>query len=155
GTTVAVAFDAQRAIVTGAPRPIAERVRVGGAAVAKIAVARSGAFAYIADLAGGMELALVNGEGRDVEVAAPRDFYSHPRFSRDGPRVAVTRNRATPVSGDVWLYDLGSHAFERLTADTLSIVAEWTPDGRHLVYTSGSSARGGVALKRMSADGSG
>ena len=155
GTTVAVAFDAQRVTVTGAPRPIAERVRVGGAAVAKIAVARSGTFAYIADLVGGMELALVDREGRDVEPAAPRDFYSHPRFSPDGRRVAVTRNRATPVTGDVWIYDLASHAFERITSDTLSIVAEWTRDGRHLVYTSGSSARGGVTLNRISADGSG
>jgi len=155
GTTVAVAFDAQRVVVTGAPRPIAERVRVGGAAVAKIAVARSGAFAYIADLAGGMELALVDREGRDLGLAAPRDFYSHPRFSRDGRRVAVTRNRATPVTGDVWIYDLSSHAFERLTSDTLSIVAEWTPDGGHLIYTSGSSSRGGITLNRISADGSG
>jgi len=155
GTTVAVPFDAQRVIVTGAPRPIAERVRVGGAAVAKIAVARSGTFAYIADLAGGMELALVDREGRDIGPPAPRDFYSHPRFSLDGRRVAVTRNRATPVTGDVWIYDLNSHAFERLTSDTLSIVAEWTPDGRHLVYTSGSSTRGGVTLNRISADGSG
>jgi serine/threonine-protein kinase len=155
GTTVAVPFDARRVIVTGAPRLIAERVRVGGAAVAKIAVARSGAFAYIGDLAGGMELALVDREGRDLGPPAPRDFYSHPRFSRDGRRVAVTRNRATPVTGDVWIYDLDSHAFERLTSDTLSIVAEWMPDGRHLVYTSGSSAGQGATLRRISADGSG
>jgi Tol biopolymer transport system component len=155
GTTVAVPFDPQRVIVTGAPRPIAERVRVGGAAVAKIAVARSGAFVYIADLAGGLELAIVDREGRDVGPAAPRDFYSHPRFSPDGRRVAVTRNRATPVTGDIWIYDLGSHAFERLTSDTLSIVAEWTPDGHHLVYTSGSSSRRGITLNRISADGSG
>lgn len=155
GTTVAVPFDPQRVIVTGAPKPIAERVRVGGAGVAKIAVARSGAFAYIGDLAGGMDLAPVDREGRDLGPPAPRDFYSHPRFSRDGRRVAVTRNRATPVTGDVWLYDLGTRAFERLTSDTLSIVAEWTPDGRHLVYTSASSMRGGVTLNRISADGSG
>ena len=155
GTTVAVPFDVRRVIVTGAPRPIAERVRVGGAGVAKIAVARSGTFAYIGALAGGMELALVDREGRDLGPPAPRDFYSHPRFSRDGRRVAITRNRATPVTGDVWIYDLASHAFERITSDTLSTTAEWTPDGGHLAYTSGSSSHGGVTLNRISADGSG
>jgi serine/threonine-protein kinase len=68
-------------------------------------------------------------------VLATPKAYSFPRFSPDGNRIAVSIGSATSV--DVWLYDIASKTPMRLTTDgARNDRAEWTPDGKRVLYSS-------------------
>ncbi|MDP3775130.1 MAG: protein kinase, partial [Gemmatimonadales bacterium] len=159
GTLFAVPFDARRLRLTGAPQPITDNVRLGPAQVAKLGIARTGSLAYLSGSAAQSELVLVDRDGRAQSLPAAPARYAGPRFSQDGRRIAVTiqdlgRRASGTFPGDVWVWDLGAHNFQRITFDTASSDAEWMPDGRRLVYGR-QSAAGGIALYTIVTDGSG
>ena len=158
GTLFAAPFDARRLRITGAPQPITDNVRLGPAQVAKLGVARTGSLAYLSGSSAQSELTLVGRDGRAQSLPAAPNKYNMPRFSPDGRRIAVTidlpRRRAFgSVSGDVWVWDLAAHNFQRITFDTASGNVEWLPDGRRLVYAHESPAV--LGLYTILTDGSG
>jgi len=157
GTVFARGFDAGKLRFTGPPQPIVGGVDMGGAAVAKMAVARTGALVYRGgDRSDLRELALVDRDGRALALPAPRAAYREPRFSRDGRRIAVTiaGGSSGPSGGgdDVWIWDLDAGNLQRITFDSASATPEWLPGGRRLVYT---QYRGTNRLFTISPDGSG
>ena len=158
GTLFAAPFDARRRRITGAPQPITDNVRLGPAQVAKLGVARTGSLAYLSGSSAQSELTLVDRDGRAQSLPAAPNKYNMPRFSPDGRRIAVTidlaRRRAFgSVSGDVWVWDLGAHNFQRITFDTASGNVEWMPNGRRLVYA--HESRAALGLFTIETDGSG
>ena len=80
-------------------------------------------------------LVWVDREGQeDPAVSAPRS-YDGPQLSPDGRRLAVA------ISGehgmDIWIHDLARNIPTRLTFDPgMDRWPVWTPDGRHVVFTS-------------------
>jgi Tol biopolymer transport system component len=80
-------------------------------------------------------------------------FYSRPRFSPDGRRVAVDIDSQPGVH--VWTYDLARKQHSRLTFDGNNILPEWTPDGRHVTFVSTPTGPTGDAIHFMNADGTG
>ncbi len=154
GTLLMAPFDAQRLRFTGSPRPIADGVRTGPAKVAKLGMARTGAFAYLGGEAVSRELVLTGTDGRTQALPLPNNLYLGPRVSPDGGRIVVGIEHAgVTYRGDIWVYDMASGSLLRLTSDSLSRSPEWTPDGRSILFL-----RTGIrqdALLRKSADGSG
>ncbi len=138
GTLLAVTFDARRLRITGSPQPIADDVMLGPAAVAKLGVSRTGDLAYLSGSPALRELALVSRDGLVRVLPGGRRQYAAPRFSPDGRRIAVTVidrvGRFGRIPADIWVLDIASGTFQRITYDTASVLAEWTPDGRRLVY---------------------
>ena len=65
-------------------------------------------------------------------VAAP-SLYSSPRLSPDGNRLAYV------AVHDVSVFDSKRNAATRITLNQNSGYPVWTPDGKHLVYSSASS----------------
>ena len=89
-------------------------------------------------------------DGRITPLPLAAAFYSVPRLSPDGQRVAVT---ISDPDSDVWVYDVVRGSGTRLTNDGKSMWPIWTPDATELVY---SSTRGGPALlRRIGANGDG
>ncbi|HJR34475.1 MAG TPA: protein kinase [Gemmatimonadales bacterium] len=151
GTLFAVPFDADNRKISGAPVPIADRVRFGPAFPAKMGVARSGTLAFIQGGNSLRHLVLADAGGRVTALPGPSRFYDTPRFSPEGQRIAVqVTDFAGVTTNDIWLYDLRSEQMSRLTFDSSSAIAAWAPDGRHLVY----AGRGRTVLK-IPTDGSG
>lgn len=157
GTLYAAPFDTRRMRFTGPPEPVAEGISIGPYAVAKLAVSRTGALAYLSGNTATRELVLVDRAGRAEVLPAPRDRYTAPRFSPDGRRIAVAIAH-TPqgnLRSDIWVYEIAAHTLSRLTFDSLNMFPEWTHDSRHLAFVRQLGSRTREGLFRIAADGSG
>jgi TolB protein len=89
-------------------------------------------------------------------IEAPNETNSfNPKVSPDGRRIAFTRFGFHGVIAQVWVAHIdGTHA-RPLTAARLEAVApDWSPDGRHIGFTS-NCCRAQSSLYVMRADGTG
>ncbi len=100
---------------------------------------------YVADLQTRAWLALTKG-GRACR----------PRFSPDGSRIAYVSSDADR-KGDIWLMRPDGSGKRRLTAmpETWDYFPAWSPDGKHLVFSSGTEhypTQGRWSLSMVKAD---
>ena len=74
-------------------------------------------------------------QGRETTIAVPPRAYVHPRLSPDGTRIAVF---VADQELDLWLSELNlGGTLTRLTTGAgVDTYPEWTPDGRHLIFSS-------------------
>jgi serine/threonine protein kinase/WD40 repeat protein len=132
----AVAFDAQGFRFLGDAVPVLEDVTIaGGAAVFDLS--NDGSLVYSAasiDAASDRTLVSTDRNGREQPIGAPARAYSWPRLSPDGTRLAVT---ALDQERDIWIWDFRRPGLTRFTSGRSSERSPiWTPDGRHLVFSS-------------------
>jgi serine/threonine-protein kinase len=135
GSLLAAPFDVTRLVVTGAPVPVLNGVRVGALDAAQFAVSQAGLLAYVP---GGAEkeqrsLVWVDRRGHEQTLPIPPRPYSSPVLSPDGQRLALLIRPGS--TSDIWTYDVTRGSLGRLTFR----VAEspvWTPDGRRITFSS-------------------
>ena len=90
-------------------------------------------------------LAWFDRSGRQLEVLGTTADYLLPRLSPDGRRLAMDMVDGVSHRRDIWLCDLGKHAWTRFTSDASGASqAIWSPDGRHLAFSSTRAAAGGL-----------
>lgn len=135
GAILAVPFDLGGLRITGTPTVVVPSAQTDfGPGHVKAAVSTSGSLAYIPGSTP-VRLQLIDREHRMTSIGAPDGVFSNPRYSPDGKRVAVSVQKDGHF--DIWVYDLGSQAFRRLTTDgTLNQRPEWSPDGKRVIYRS-------------------
>ena len=167
GTLFAAPFDAGRLRITGPPEPVASNVRLipdnlvlGTTPAPRVAVARSGALAFLTGSGGQSELVVYDRDGRASPVPGARNEYHSPRFSPDGERIAVTVVALSSIAtagtlGDTWVWSFDEQRFQRITSDTLTRSAEWSPDERTLIYARGVFSADGSDVNTIASDGSG
>jgi DNA-binding SARP family transcriptional activator/Tol biopolymer transport system component len=143
-TVKAVKVDLRARRVSGAPISL-----IGGVTAAHLSPDGSLVYARTRQR---QQLVLASpGRASRVLLAEPRR-YLWPRVSPDGKRVAVTVGDG-PRS-DIWTFELPDGPLTRLTNDgVMNRRAEWTPDGRSVLYVSDRGGRN--ALWTQPADGSG
>src|SRR5688572_6718058 len=141
GTVVVVPFDVDRLEVTGAPVALAEaiHVRIGGAT--ELAVASNGTAAFM-EVSQEHRLVFVDRAGRERPAVDGAGLYSRPRLSPDGRRLAVAKQDGP--DSDIWIYDIDSRTWTRLTNGGRNVLAEWTADGRRIVWLRGPRGRGEI-----------
>jgi serine/threonine-protein kinase len=152
GAVLAVRFNARSRRVEGSPLPLLDGITLNNAGVPEAALSRSGTLAYTA---GGSDQTLSWVDEHGVaRQAAPEVFrFSVPRVSPDGKRIAVWRREADGTGGgDVWIYELATSTWTRLTHDTSGYYPEWSPDSRTIYFTRGRDSS--YALWRQPVDGS-
>jgi Tol biopolymer transport system component len=153
GTLRAVPFDLARLETRGTPVPVVPDVVMTGNGGVDAVLAGDGTLAYVSGSVEGTPRTLVwvDRQGHETPIPAPPRPYLLPGLSPDGTRVAVFAN---DQGHDLWLWDLGRMALNRLTfAPGLDTVPVWTPDGRRLIF---SSELAGVRnLFWQAADGTG
>jgi serine/threonine-protein kinase len=153
GTLRAAAFDLTRLEVTGTAVPVLSQVVTLPTGTAEFDIARDGTLVYVAGGAGARTLVWFDRQGRDEAVkGAPADFYSSPRLSPDGTRVALD---IRDQQSDVWVFNFAGETLKRVTTDPGNDLAPvWMPHGDRLVF---SSQAGGTAgsLYWQAADGTG
>jgi serine/threonine protein kinase len=152
GSLLASAFDLGRLKVTGPEIPLLENLRLSADGSAQFALSGNGSLVYAA---GGpppaRTLVWVDRHGNARPLPAAARGYNQPRLSPDGQRLALEIEDA--AGSDIWIYDLMRDVPVRLTYDRKSVFPRWSPDGKHLVF---SSTRSGVLnLFVQTADGSG
>jgi serine/threonine-protein kinase len=155
GETIrAVPFNLDRLVVTGAPLLVVDDVAMNltdGAAA--FDVSENGTLAYLPvnSYVTDTDVVLVDRKGNASKALPNSDRYNNPRLSPDGERVSVDIRSANSM-GDVWVFQIGRAGGTRLTAESgRDFGAEWTPDGRELIY---SSERPFFDLYRRVADAS-
>jgi eukaryotic-like serine/threonine-protein kinase len=137
GTLMAVPFDAQRLVVSGAAVPVQEGVLQSTfSGAAQYSFSATGSLVYVpwGVQATQRRLVWVSRSGAEQPVAAPARAYRGPRLSPDGQEVAVA------VEGQetqVWLYNLSRETLTRLTFQgSTNYNPLWTRDGKRIAFTS-------------------
>jgi len=94
-------------------------------------------------------LALVDRMGHATRLPIPPGSFRHPRLSPDGERLALNRD------SDLWVLELRTSAWTRVTTKADITEPQWSPDGRRLAHTAFDSASGYNPPVLRNADGSG
>jgi len=142
GETIrAVPFDLDAMETRGGAIPVVSDVAMNltdGAAA--FDVSENGTLAYLPvdSYITEADVVMVDRAGNESRALPTSDRYNNPRFSPDGRRVSVDIRSANSM-GDVWVFELGRPGGTRITFEGgRDFGAEWTPDGRELVYSSES-----------------
>ena len=155
GETIRAApFDLKQLTVTGPAIPVVDSVAMNPSdGAAAFDVSENGTLAYlpVSSYVTETEVMLVDRRGHETLALPGTDRYQHPRLSPDGSRIAVDIRSANSL-GDVWVFQIGRPTGIRLTSEGgRDWAAEWTPDGRELIYI---SERPYYDLYRRAADAS-
>ena len=135
----AVPFDLKRLEVTGSARPVVDSVAMNPTdGAAAFDVSENGTLAYlpVSSYVTETDLVLVDRRGNASRALPASDRYDNPRLSPDGRLISVDLRSASSV-GDVWVFQVGRAGGTRVTSEAgRDFGAEWTPDGRELIYSS-------------------
>ena len=146
---LAARFDLARLEVIGKAVPVLESIRS-----VDYALSVDGTLVYVPD--GGPAqntLVWVDREGTEQLVTEDKQDYVQARTSPDGKQIAVTVAEDRELQ--VWVYDLESDSFRRLTdKGTSNFWPLWTPDGQWITFASNSKKDDPYHLYRKRADGS-
>jgi serine/threonine-protein kinase len=126
----AVRYDVASSKVRGTPLPVLEG--------ADYPIVNSrGDVAYFAfPAAASRYLVVVDRTGLARRLPVPAQNFRHPRLSPDGSRLAVQ------LDGDLWVLDLGTNAWTRLTTNANITEPQWSPDARRVAHTVFDTASG-------------
>ena len=163
GALWGVPFDVDQLATTGPEEVVLQGIELneeyGSMA---LAVSGDGSLVYMSGAAVGIGGVLapsfvwVDRDGGEELVPLPPRFYSHPRLSPDGTKLAV-RVQPSVLEDDqqpLWVYDVATGAALRLTNEAMTWAPVWTPDSRRIVF--GWNVGGGTyELYSVPADGSG
>jgi hypothetical protein len=151
GTVYAVPMSLRTLRLTGEPVLLLDGVLVKANGAAELTVADNGTLAYIAGQSPQSRLRAVSRAGVARAIGTELQPFEFPRISPDGRHVAVTMSPRG--AQDIWTYDLASQALTPLTHDGSSQRAEWSQDGRHVVYVGHEGADN--VVRQQAWDGSG
>jgi Tol biopolymer transport system component len=140
GETIrAVPFDLQRFEIRGVPVPVVDDVAMNvtdGAAAFDVSETGTLAYLPVESYVTDTEVVFVDRKGAETPALPKRDRYNNPRLSPDGTRVSVDI-RSANSAGDIWVFEIGRSGGTRITSEGgREFGAEWTPDGKDLIYSS-------------------
>jgi serine/threonine-protein kinase len=157
GDILAAPFNARSATVTGPAERVGSGVRMNpsGAGLGYAVMSPSGDLVYLNDNAVGV-LTYRDALGR-LSSALPETLaFEHPRFSPDARRLVVTVSDSATGRRMLSLLDRSNGFFTPLTGQDPQAGrdrAEWTPDGRSVLFRSVTDSSRSAMLR--AADGSG
>jgi serine/threonine-protein kinase len=149
GTLFAVGFDPDKWELVGRPVPVVDDIASYGASGgANFDFSRTGTFVYTSGRMASLTSSLMwlDGAGRLDPLPVKPATYVAPRLSPDGKRLAFIRVEAGGQG--LWVYEWQRDIMQRLPVTAAIATPVWTPDGRHIVFTSGQE------IQRIRADGS-
>jgi len=154
GTLFAAPFDLARLEITGAARPVVERVSMWPASgSALFAVSRDGDLVYAAGAprVSVASLVWVARDGAETPIASEKRVYQATRLSPDGRSIACWIGAA---NDKLWRIDVERGNLTRLTSGAGNDNSPvWSPDGKRIAYFSDLAGNGDVCL--LTAEGGG
>jgi len=148
-TLFAAPFDLERLAITGPAVSVLDGVWMdSGSGNARVTFAREGTVAFDqATAADRRSLVWVDRDGATTTLSAIERRFVQPSLSPDGKRLVVqVRNGAR---SDLWLYQLDTATFSRMTFDGSAEFPEWTPDGQKVVFDTVVAGRPSLLLQTV------
>jgi len=137
-TLMAQPFDSERLMLAGEAFPIADQIRVLGAANF-FAASEAGVLVYQTGTgtAASVQLRWFDRAGKEVALLGGRGDSFSVELSPDGTRAAINIRDRPRNTLDVWLYDVSRGVRTRLTFDPGREGATvWSPDGTRVAFDS-------------------
>lgn len=141
---LAAPFDPARPEEVGEPFPLTDTIHtssgVGGVLVSHFATSRDDALAYVLDQGppDGDTLMWVDREGRETPITTAPGALRHPRLSPSGDRILFDIQTLDGMR-DLYIYEIARGQTRRLTTDGQSFNADWSSDGRFVLYCTGDT----------------
>ena len=140
---VAERFDAKTLETLGAPFPVVADMEALGdtqpTGYARFSVSGNGVLAVRSGVSSVSQFFWLDREGKKLSVAGSAAEQDEPALSSDQRYVVFERNDPALGTNDLWRLELERGIESRLTYDPGSeSTAIWLPDGRSVVYSSGS-----------------
>jgi Tol biopolymer transport system component len=160
GTVLAVRFDPNRLVTSGAPVPVVEGVRRPSGALgqggAVYSVSTGGTLAYVpgafAAASGILHPALIDEAGSIESLKIPPGPYANPRLSPNGKLLAMGHDDGKEMS--IWVAEVSAASSpRRLTFGGRDRFPAWLPDSQRISFQ--SDREGSPAIFVQRADGSG
>ena len=156
GSLLAQPFDEKNLRVTGEPLTVVTRMpyfdKTGWA---EFSVSENAVLAYASNLSTS-RLVWFDRNGREVgQVGTPAGYYAL-RLSPDGQQVALAVSDERTGTSDIWVHDLTHDTRTRFAfgpADDAE--ADWSPDGRRLVFFSCCEGPSSLYIKELNDTGRG
>jgi len=153
GAIMAVPFNARERRITGDPIRLTEGLVFD---VSNAKMSPTGTLVYRTGRRTNRLVVERDGQTTELlpEVGGHVQFLSAPHFSPDADRVAVSMqtSRGDTLTSDIWILDVASRSFTRLSSLGNVLAPTWTPDGRDVVF--GTWFYRQPSLWRQAADGS-
>ena len=153
GRAMAVPFDVHRLRTAGVAVPVQDSMRVqgaGGTGTLSAFLTHAGSLMY-ARGAPARRLVWVDRAGTVTPVLMDARAFQFVRLSPEGRRAAI--GIVTGARSDLWVLDLAAGTLTPLTTSGRVRNPAWSPDGRHILFSSTQGGR--AALWWQPADGSG
>jgi serine/threonine-protein kinase len=148
----AVPFDPDKLEIRGTPVPVLDDIEPDNQGFGEVSVSQNGTLVYRranGAAAGESSIDWLDATGRKQSLLAKPGFYSNPRFSPDGKRLAMVVRELSGQNVSVWNLERGNNTQLSASSGTVFGLA-WSTDGRYVVF-------GGVGTPLMAvrSDGSG
>jgi serine/threonine-protein kinase len=137
GQVVALPLDGARGQTVEDARPVLRNVAgVPASGVVHFDVSNDGTLVYAESdpHADELELAWYSRAGEATPLGLPQGQYRMIRFSPDGSKIVLAVGAGGGRGGDIWVYDLGSGAVNKLTFDGVSWAPAWSRDSKSVTY---------------------
>ncbi len=155
-TLMAQRFDSSKLALVGDAHPLADHVAVNTDVWAPVVTAsQTGELLYQGGSVGGStQLIWYDRSGKAGAPVFPENGnYANPALAPDGTKLAVGID--SNGEDDIWVVDLTRNTRSRLTFNsTSSYFPVWWPDGKSIIYATGTSGSPNSILRR-NADGTG
>jgi Tol biopolymer transport system component len=155
GVLFGVPFDPARLELRGAAVPLLEDLAGDpNSGAGQFSFSRTGTLTYRTGKASAQSWPVwwLDNTGKTRPLIATPGFYTTPRFSPDGRRLALLQ--ASGNDREIFIYDLQREQMSQVTFNTrLPVYPTWSPDSKHIVF--GFNSAEGFSLGWIRADGAG
>ncbi len=146
-----VKLDRSGRHLSGKPMPVLDPVSVDAGLNGNSAIFISLGGALLTSRGGTQSrLSWISRDGTVTPITTEVRNYADPRLSPDGSRIAVVAG--DQEKADIWIYDIDTKTFSRLSSVEAAASPSWTADGTHVVYA-GVGDKDRYAMWSQSADG--
>ncbi|MEE9169263.1 MAG: hypothetical protein V3U73_05820, partial [bacterium] len=146
GRLEAIGFDAETQVVTGAPVPVLDGIRIESFGAAQCAISRNGTLIYLPGVfKQKSNLVWLDRSSHVESLPYPAEIYGNFQLSPDGQRLAIEIFQGG--KRNVWLYNLAQQSRFKLTLKGKNQSPVWSPDGKSIAFNSDRTGQPAIFVK--------